>query len=127
LAGDGGKDAWGGIRCLLVFSFIFFFFFLFFFFSFHSSIFQPEEQMLAWQQYQRLKFEFKERSLPLDGSYQPTPPAGGWKKEGGGQKEGLFRSTSTPVLQNDPRLSIQHNPGVKRQGLSRQMSGALGS
>jgi hypothetical protein len=85
--------------------------------------------MQAWQQYQRLKFEFKERSLPLDGSYKPPVPAGGFPpravQKAAAESSGLYRSTSVPVLSNDvgPR-----SPGLPKAGqkpLQRGMSGAL--
>merc|ERR1711916_416575 len=58
---------------------------------------------------------------------------GGWKSRGnaggggGGGGGGLSRSTSTPVLQNDPRLALQHTTAAKGSGLKRQMSGKLGA
>ena len=90
--------------------------------------------MSAWQQYQRLKFEFKERSLPLDGSYKPPTPAGGWpprakSSSGSSSAEpgGLYRSTSVPVLagaDGGPR-NVSAPSALAQKALNRGMSGML--
>jgi hypothetical protein len=88
--------------------------------------------MQAWQQYQRLKFEFKERSLPLDGSYTPPAPPSGYPSRVTATKteNGLYRSTSVPALQSDvndhgaPR-ALGASGGGGKKPLARGMSGAL--
>ncbi len=85
--------------------------------------------MLAWQQYQRLKFEFKERGLPLDGSYKPPVPPGGFPprqvQKAAAAETGLYRSTSVPVLASDQGLRSPGLPKAAQKPLQRGMSGAL--
>ncbi len=85
--------------------------------------------MLAWQQYQRLKFEFKERGLPLDGSYKPPVPAGGFPpravQKAAASESGLYRSTSVPVLNSDAGPRSVGLPKAGQKPLQRGMSGAL--
>lgn len=86
--------------------------------------------MRQWQQYQRLKFEYKERGLPLDGSYVPPEPPGGWGKPPTSPRatgeSGLHRTTSTPVLQGQP-LPISHAPRQLQRGMSGMLGGKRGS
>jgi hypothetical protein len=90
---------------------------------------KPEEKMAVWQQYQRLRFEYKERGLPLDGSYKPPvpdgpptrPPLTGLRND---PPSGLYRSVSTPQFDKGaPGTPQQSRMGADRKKqLGRQTS-----